>query len=180
MRFVGGVMVIAVVACSASTRELPADMFAMPANSAPILLAGVDASVVVDAGPRSALASARKKKDAVEDLATICPAHARQTGPTDFTVPQTMWTALRNEVSRSDSFSPHLDANNAVDGYTITNVGPCFAEIGLVDYDLLRSINEIDVSDTSHIWESIQQTNTALVRIERAGIPVELHYKVQL
>ena len=180
MRLVGAIVTLT-LACSASTRELPTDMFAMPANSAPIVLAGTDAGVSVDAGPRSALASARKKKDVVEGASASCPAHARQTAPTDYTLPQTMWTALRNEVYRSN-FSPHLDVNNAPDGFTITSIGPCFEEIGLADNDLLRSINGIDFTAGdayARIWERIQQNGgTAVVHLERGGIIIELQYKV--
>jgi len=159
-------------------------MFTMPQSSGPIAVAGLD-SGTTDAGQAkgSALASARKKKDVIEDNSNSCAAHAHQSASNEYTVPQAMWGALRNEVYRSNLFSPHLDANQVVDGYTLTNVGPCFSEIGLVDYDLLRSVNGIDFTGSDaymRIWESIQQQSTAVLHLERAGIIVELRYKVQL
>lgn len=185
MRLATVAIVGVLAACSASTRELPADMFSMPPGSGPLVVAGLDAGAAADAGPPkgSALASARKKKDVVEDTTTTCTAHARQTAANEYVVPQAMWSALRNEVYRSNLFSPHLDANQVVDGYTLNGVGPCFAEMGLTDYDLLRSVNGIDFTGSDaymRIWESIQQQGTAVLHLERAGIIVELHYKVQL
>lgn len=175
---------VVVAACSASTRELPAEMFAMPASSGPIVMA-VDAGGLGDGGRGTGVASARKKKDVLESAQTACPAHVRAIsidgGVNDFIVPANMWSALRNEMYKS-TFAPHTDATGNVDGFTVANVGPCFAELGLDDNDLLRNVNGIELDDGGaymRVWESIQQQGSAVVHLERGGLLVELRYKVQ-
>ena len=159
---------------------MPAELFAVPAGSGAVALLATPDAGAPDSGKGSGVASARKKRDASSYSVASCAGHVRR-GATEAFVPQAVWNALRYELYKT-TFSQHLDGGGAVDGYTLTNIGPCFEELGFDDDDLVQQVNGIDLSTSDayvRMYESIQQQGGAYVRLLRGGVPLELRYRVQ-
>ena len=111
-----------------------------------------------------------------------CSAHASSTTPNDFAATEAMLAALRTELmSGASAISPVFPDGGAMAGMEVSPAGPCAAELGLEDGDVLLRMNGVDFSSPDawlQMLVTARQASYAAVRIERGGRLIELRYQL--